>query len=412
MIQEDYLDIESDVQFDESVVSIEERSHQPYSSTTMNNSDEIRIPLQHQDAYTLPSRSYLYVEGAITDAENDTPSTNALLTNNAVSFLFGEIRYELNGVAVDHVRQPGIANTLKGLASFTKSRVEGELSNSGWYTPGGGSTAIFHTETGNFSACTPLNTLFGFAEDYRKLVINAKQELILIRARTDADAYVLLPSTPKVKITINKIVWRMPHVSVSDVYRLKFLRTLEKDRPLHISFRKWELHEYSSLPSTKNLVWAVKTSSQIEKPRYVMVAFQTNRRGVDGKDSSSFDHCQLVNVKLYLNSETYPYESLKLDFAKGRSALLYEMYNNFRYSYYGVRDGEPLMDRKKFSSSPFVVLDCSKQNESVKTGAVDVRLELETAENFPTNTTAYCLVIHDRIVDYNPLTGSVHVASQ
>jgi len=38
---------------------------------------------------------------------------------------------------------------------------------------------------------------------------------------------------------------------------------------------------------------------------------------------------------------------------------------------------------------------------------VDVRLEFESFENFPSGTTAYCLILHDRIVDYSLLSRAV-----
>lgn len=33
--------------------------------------------------------------------------------NNGVAFLFEEIRYEMNGIVVDRVRNPGIISTIK-----------------------------------------------------------------------------------------------------------------------------------------------------------------------------------------------------------------------------------------------------------------------------------------------------------
>ncbi|KYN22674.1 hypothetical protein ALC57_04920 [Trachymyrmex cornetzi] len=63
--------------------------------------------------------------------------------------------------------------------------------------------------------------------------------------------------------------------------------------------------------------------------------------------------------------------------------------------------------RRAARHSPFVIIDCSRQNESVKSGTVDVRLDFECKENVPANTTAYCLIIHDRVVQYNPLTNVV-----
>jgi len=56
-------------------------------------------------------------------------------------------------------------------------------------------------------------------------------------------------------------------------------------------------------------------------------------------------------------------------------------------------------------NDPFVIIDCSRQNKSIKSATVDVRIEFDCKENVPMNTTAYCLIIHDRVVQYNPLTN-------
>ena len=56
---------------------------------------------------------------------------------------------------------------------------------------------------------------------------------------------------------------------------------------------------------------------------------------------------------------------------------------------------------------PLIVIDCSKQNEALKGAPVDVRLEFELNENFLEETSAYCLILHDRIVEYNSISGDV-----
>ncbi|KYN28041.1 hypothetical protein ALC57_02547 [Trachymyrmex cornetzi] len=55
----------------------------------------------------------------------------------------------------------------------------------------------------------------------------------------------------------------------------------------------------------------------------------------------------------------------------------------------------------------FAVIDCSRQNESVKSATVDVRIEFDCKENVPANTTAYCLIIHDRVIEYCPVSNVV-----
>lgn len=77
-------------------------------------------------------------------------------------------------------------------------------------------------------------------------------------------------------------------------------------------------------------------------------------------------------------------------------------------NYYYGRDPEPLFSKQEFLLyAPIVVIDCSHQNEAIKTGPVDIKIEFKTSENIPDATAAYCLILHDRIVEYNPLTSEV-----
>ncbi|KYN15058.1 hypothetical protein ALC57_12721 [Trachymyrmex cornetzi] len=135
--------------------------------------------------------------------------------------------------------------------------------------------------------------------------------------------------------------------------------------------------------------------------RYV----QTGRKNVMSQNGSVFDDCNLSNVKLYLNSTFYPYDDLNLDFGKKRYVVLFDIYSRFRRAYYEIDCFETLLNVLSFTrGGPFVVIDCSRQNESVKSATVDVRIEFDCKENVPANTTAYCLIIHDRVAQYNPLT--------
>ncbi|XP_018343303.1 PREDICTED: uncharacterized protein LOC108749234 [Trachymyrmex septentrionalis] len=194
----------------------------------------------------------------------------------------------------------------------------------------------------------------------------------------------------------------MPHVLLSEINKLSMLRALESGRYLSMAFRSWDLYEFPLLQSTTKHSWAIKTASQLEKPRYVIFAMQTGRKNIMSEDASRFDHCKLTNAKLYLNTECYPYDDLNLDFDKNRCAILYDLYARFCKGYYGYEYLEPSLTFTTFlRNGPFVIIDCSRQNESVKSGTVDVRLDFECKENVPANTTAYCLIIHDRVVQYN-----------
>ncbi|KAL6416400.1 hypothetical protein ACFW04_008262 [Cataglyphis niger] len=398
----DILSIAGEPIFDDRIVKIETHTYNPYANTTFGYSDEIRIPIQQQDLYTLPCESFLYVEGRLESkrSSNAEEESSARLVNNCVAFMFEEIRYELDGVEIDRNRNVGITSTIKNYASLTVER-SSILQNAGW------DFAAKSRLVDDFNFCVPLSVLLGFCEDYKRVVINARHELILIRARNDHNCLVSLESHEP-KILLLKIQWRMPHVVLNDINKLTLLRTLDSGRYLSVAFRSWDLYEFPLLQSTTKHSWAVKAATQLEKPRYVIFALQSGRKNVLPQDPSIFDDCKLTNVKLYLNSDFYPYDDMNLNFEKSKIAVLYDMYSKFRKTYYGRDKDEALFNLVKFKTfGPIVVIDCSRQNESIKSATVDVRIEFDCKENVPSNTTAYCLIIHDRVVEYNPLTNVV-----
>lgn len=395
------LNINETLTYDNSIESYQIHSYKPYV-TSYNNNDEIRIPVNQQDLYILPSASTLYIEGSIKVINSTTKEAMPSIefTNNPMLFLFQDIRYELNGVEIDKVKNVGITTTIKSFLSLSEMEAKSSK-NWGWDMNG---TKI---RGDKFSASIPLNKILGFAEDYNKIMINCKHELVLLRSNTNLNSIKLNTNEHLEELIISKIMWRIPHIKVSDRERLHLLKYLEKDRSVNIAFRNWDLYEYPLLPKTTKHTWAIKTSSQIEKPRYVIIGLQTNRKNNGFSDGSQFDHCNLRDVKVLLNSVYYPYESFNVDFKDNKFALIYEAYTNFQQSYYGRRC-EPLLSVTDFKTKvPLFVIDCCRQNETLKTGPVDVRIEIETTVEIPDQTTAYCLILNDCLIEYKPLTSIV-----
>jgi len=163
----DIMNIGNEPIFDDRIVKIETHTYNPYANTSFGYSDEIRIPIQQQDLYTLPCESFLYSEGKFTKTQGDNLAAEVLV-NNCVAFMFEEIRYELDGVEIDRCRNVGITSTLKNYVSLTPERGE-VLKNAGWDT-------TENKGEGYFNFCVPLSTLLGFCEDYKRIVINVRHE--------------------------------------------------------------------------------------------------------------------------------------------------------------------------------------------------------------------------------------------
>lgn len=391
------LDIEAPVNYDNAITSMEWHKHKPYASSTYNNNDEIRIPISQHDLITAPFESTIHISGTLTGTKADGTPATINFTNNAMAFLFENIRLEFNGVEIDRCKNVGITSTIKNILSLQFGEAKG-LNHACWL----GINAIVNAP--RFSYSVPLKMLLGFAEDHKKVVSNVKLELILLRSSSDKNSVISndLEGAGTWKVDITDIYWNVPHITLSDAMRLKFLNMIQNDRLIHIPFRTWELYEYPNMPQTDKQSWSLKTSTQLEKPRMAIVGLQKDRKNSLTVDASLFDHSDVTNVQLQLNGKYYPYNDIK-----GDVATFYDMFRNFPKSYYG-REPNPMVEFATFKPyTPLYVIDCYYQNDSVLTGPVDVRLEIQASRPFPAGTTCYCLLIHDAHFTYSMLTGAV-----
>ncbi|XP_044005475.1 uncharacterized protein LOC122850382 [Aphidius gifuensis] len=253
------LSINTPIEFDSSISHYEIHAHQPYGSTTFGNSDEIRINIQNQDIFILPCKSSLHISGRLVTEKNDGSVAAALTTkivNNGILHLFDKIRYEMNGVEIDRSKNTGMTSTLKNYLSVNP---ELNLENSGWL---GTSDDISLTNTdGYFDVCIPLQMFLGFAEDYKKIIVNAKHELILIRSRSDMNACIGIGGAEEkdLKFQISKIEWLVPYVKLSDKKKIDMMKFIQRDPPISMSFRAWCLFEWPILPPTNKHVWSIQT---------------------------------------------------------------------------------------------------------------------------------------------------------
>ncbi|KAE9543669.1 hypothetical protein AGLY_002065 [Aphis glycines] len=319
MPESDILDINPPFETDSKITKIEYHSYTPYT-TSFNNNDEIRISIQQTDVYPYLNESFIYLEGQVSDAGK------VKLTNNGFSYLFEQIRLEINGIEVDSTRLLGITSSLKGYLS-------GAPDNYNCYENAGRifkNSSNLANSNGEFSACISLKYWLGLFEDFKKILVNSRLELILTRSHSDLNALKVITrgSTNSGKVVLNKIVWKVPHITVDDEERLKLLYLIEKEKSLFIPLQKGRTNSLE-------------------------------------KDCGVFDHCYITNVKVFLNSIVYPYDNLNLDFAKNNFTLLYDMYTSFQESYYVKSIRNPILSPSTFlTHAPIIVIDTSKQNDS------------------------------------------------
>lgn len=390
----DILSVGASVKHVNSIIKKDYHTYTPYTQSFGNN-DEIRITIQSQDLYVLPSESYISVEVVASFANNVV--AEATFPENHVACLFSDIRYELNGVEIDRCKNPGITANMK---RFTAHRKLNLHAVERMYEK---TTITART----YQLTLPLSSIFGFADDYKKVIMNAKHELILVRSRNDLHSFIC--DTDSVRIQMTKVSWKVPHIQLSDHAKLSMLRYLERKRTIDIPYRSWDLYELPQVPQATKHIWAVKTATAMSKPRYVFVGFHTNRVDRPSTDPGMYDHCNLSDVKVFLNNDAYPYINMDSNFTQNNYEDAYIALINIQQSYYGPNSADSpfYLARDSFGSRTIFAIDCSNSDDSLLNSTVDVRIEINARTNIAANTVAYCLIIHDNVISYSPFDGIV-----
>ena len=200
------------------------------------------------------------------------------------------------------------------------------------------------------------------------------------------------------KIDITSISWYMPQIQMTPEYLTGMRNMIEQKVTIPLGFRA-RTSEQTTLAQTFNPTWRLSVTGGVEKPRWIIIGFQTSRIDTQLQNPAVFDHLSLKNAYVTLNSERYPMSDIITNFDKNEYMKLYSMFDDFKKEYYGIDSlvgGTQVNVAAYKSLYPIIVFDVRKQNEKLKTGVTDIQVRFEFGAAVPVNTTAYAVIISDR----------------
>ena len=398
--------------------------YEPVAGTNLNNSGgDIRLYIETQDIFTHPSESFLIIEGQLLKANNNLYGNNDLitLTNNGIMHLFKNIRYELSGQEIENIMNVGQATTMLGLLKYPDdfSRSKGlnqlwfkntlttaEEANTGWNAR---KQYIINNSDpkGTSSFKIPLKYIFGFCEDYDKVVYGLKHTLTLtrnnnddaiFRAANNADGNPVAVG----KIVLSKISWFMPHVTPADKDKMELYKIIERKEKLPVGYRML-LCDTASIPQATSFSWRLSVKSSPEVPRFIIVGFQTNKSNNQEANPSIFDNVRVSNIYVMLNSIRYPTADCNISFLTQKFSRVYGDAAEFRSKFFNM-DG--LISNLNINPAdyktlyPLFLFAVSKQSEKLKYSTTDIQIKMHFTANVPANTQAYAVTISDRLINF------------
>ena len=393
----------------------------PDNGVQYNTSGNISINIYNSDDFYFPTDSYLEITGKL----YKTGTKTAFGADDVVGFsnyghlnLFTLAKYCMNGSPIESVSEPGVTATMLSVAllpnDYRQGIAEGyypdTLATVGTLTDNAGwaeRRAFLYSANGMFQVEIPLSRVFGFAEDYQKVIYGMNHSIILTKGTSSNNALTIKPGTAteantKGDVILDKIRWVIPRVDPSDVAKYQLIQQIENRIVLDCGFRMRE-YQSASVEETTNWTWRIGVRSSPEKPRYVLVSFQTGKRDNQDVNNSVFDHCDLSNISLMLNNDRYPLNDFTADFTTNQFSNLYWEFMHFRRAYYGVdprissTSVGPVRYRDLY---PIYCFDVTRQSERLKTSVTDICLSCVFKAKVPKDTVAHAVIISDRKIKF------------
>ena len=249
--------------------------------------------------------------------------------------------------------------------------------------------------------------IFGFCEDYDKVVYGLKHNLTLTRNDDNEAIYrganaAAGGALAAGKIVLSKISWFMPHVTPADQYKMKLYKIIERKEKIPVGYRMIQCDD-ASIPQSTSFSWNLSVKSSPEIPRFIIVGFQTGTEGNQEQNPSIFDNVNVTNIYATVNTVRYPTADYNIVFVGQKFSRVYGDVAEFRSKFFNMDElvSSPNITPSDYRTLyPLFLFDVSKQSDKLKHSPTDIYIKMYFGRNVPINTRAYAVVISDRLINF------------
>ena len=250
--------------------------------------------------------------------------------------------------------------------------------------------------------------IFGFCEDYDKVVYGLKHNLTLTR-NNDNEAIFKTDNVDGAgndavvdgKVILSKVSWFMPHVTPAD--KMELYKIIERKEKIPVGYRRIQCDNAPIPPSITSFSWRLSVKSSPEVPRFIIVGFQTNKSGNQKTNPSLFNTVNVSNMFVMLNSMRYPVVDYNISFDRQQFSRVYGDAADFRSKFFNMDElvSSPNINPSDYRTLyPLFLFDVSKQSEKLKYSTTDIQVKMFFSDGIPPNTQAYAVIISDRLINF------------
>ena len=331
----------------------------PNNLATMNTiNTNIIIILNREENHLNLRDSYLEIEFVVSDDAGGlfANDANIKLVNYGMMALFSSIKLETRGGRtieyIDHC-YPNLL--MYKLLTSTDDEYESGFVRNIDNRNSQLKVDYVAAERGHMYMIIKMRDLFGFVNDLERIFNGLGFKLILKRNNNDRALFTVNAGADAVSndvnIDIRDVSWCVPSNDPSNDNMIIVQKGLNKKNNVDFSYYERKTF-YKNVPNATNFLFDLGMESGMERPQYIIIAFENNNVNEQTHDGSTFHIMNVTECYCKIGSEFYPEDRMNINYGANNYNEAFKEIVSFNKDYNGLPHNiKPYINHRTFKSN-------------------------------------------------------------
>ena len=248
-----------------------------------------------------------------------------------------------------------------------------------------------------------MRDLFGFVNDLKKIIYGLGFKLILKRINNDKALYRINANPGAVANDANienkDISWCVPSIDRSNDNRIIVQKGLSKKNNVDFSYYERKTF-YKNVPNATNFLFDLGMENVMERPQYIMIAFEKNNVNEQTHDASTFQIMNVTECYCKIGSEFHPEDRLNINYGANNYNEAFKEIFSINKDYNGLPHIiKPYTNRRTFKSSYRIyVFDTRNQSDHIGPQPIQLIFKFSAAV---ADVICHALVLTRKVISVN-----------
>ena len=405
------FDFDKKLKFDHSLKKIDILEILPTTSSAeaLNKTGALLFQIQQTSNPIDICNSYMYFKIKL-EGISDT-SDNITLEHNWFLHLFSQISIKLGATEIESIETPGEASELLNfvmtdrdyrnqyLNTWIPDTSKGDTTNEGFKIR----KELYGT---SFEGMYPLKTLFGFFQNYHRLIYLIPVELRMTRNINYKNIFYGTNTGGEPKLVFEELKLMVPSITCNNALEGDILKRMNSSKPIDVNFLE-RISTSIDIPEGTQYSWTPTILKS--RPRYILVGFKDQSPEFTENYSKFIQNVgsnEIRSIRVKLNNTHYPIDPLTFSYKNNQQLKPYKNYQEM-CNLFGVDPQINMIDFKNLYS--IFCFDVSAQDEKLAINGVTITIDINKDIGFKAR--CFAVILTEKEVKIELSTGKMATIS-